>query len=155
VEDAMKILVPVDGSAHSLKALEIAADFAKTRQAEIYVISVAASIGSMEDHEISPSRRERHEEILREHAEAAIKVARELLEARQVDVKFSQTVSTSVSVPDAIIDFAEDEQIDLIVIGSRGLSVSSRFKIGSIANQVVRYCPCSVYLVKMPAAARA
>jgi nucleotide-binding universal stress UspA family protein len=151
----MKILVPVDGSAHSLKALEIAADFAKTKQAEIYVISVAASIGGLEDHEISPHRRERHEEILQMRTEEAIKTARELLEARQVDIKISQTVLTTVSVADAIIDFAEDEKIDLIVIGSRGLSVSSRFKVGSIANQVVKYCPCSVYLVKIPATARA
>ncbi len=86
----MKILVPVDGSAHSLKALEIAADFAKTRQAEIYVISVTASIGGMEDHEISPHRRERHEEILQKRADEAIKTAREVLETQQVGVKFSQ-----------------------------------------------------------------
>lgn len=57
---------------------------------------------------------------------------------------------TSISVPDAIIDFAETEKIDLIVMGSRGLSVSSRFKLGSVATQVVKYSPCSVYLVKMP-----
>jgi nucleotide-binding universal stress UspA family protein len=105
----------------------------------------------MEDHEISPHRRERHEEILQERADEAIKTAREVLGRQQVDVRFSQTVSTTVSVPDAIIDFAEAEGIDLIVIGSRGLSVSSRFKMGSIANQVVKYCPCSVYLVKIPA----
>ncbi len=147
----MKILVPVDGSAHSLKALEIAADIAKTRRAEIYVISVTASIGGLEDHEISPHRRERHEEIVRELADAAIQKARELLATQKVEVKFSQTVSSAVSVPDAIIDFAEAEKIDLIVIGSLGLSVSSRFKIGSIASQVVKYSPCSVYLVKIPA----
>jgi nucleotide-binding universal stress UspA family protein len=150
----MKILVPVDGSAHSLKALEVAADFAKTWQAEIYVISVTASIGGMEDHEISPHRRERHEEILQQRADEAIKTAREVLRTRQVPIKIFETVSTAVSVPDAIIDFAEAEKIDLIVIGSRGLSVSSRFKMGSIANQVVKYSPCSVYLVKIPAPAQ-
>lgn len=64
----------------------------------------------------------------------------------------AKAISTSVSVPDAIIDFAESEEIDLIVMGSRGLSSSSRFKIGSIASQVIKYCPCSVYLVKMPQA---
>lgn len=148
----MKILVPVDGSAHSLKALEIAADFAKTRQAEIYVISVTPSIGGMEDHEISPHRRERHEEILQKRADEAIETAREVLKTQQVGVKFSQTVSTTVSVADAIIDFAETEKIDLIILGSRGLSASSRLRGGSIANQVVKYSPCSVYVVKIPAA---
>jgi nucleotide-binding universal stress UspA family protein len=147
----MKILVPVDGSAHSLKALEIAADFAKTRQAEIYLISVTPSIGGMEDHEISPHRRERHEEILQKRADEAIKTAREVLGAQQVGVKISQTVSTTVSVADAVIDFAETEKIDLIILGSRGLSASSRLMGGSIANQVVKYSPCSVYVVKIPA----
>ncbi len=61
-------------------------------------------------------------------------------------------MSTAVSVPDAIIDFAEAEKIDLIVLGSRGLSASSRLRGGSIANQVVKYSPCSVYVVKIPAA---
>jgi nucleotide-binding universal stress UspA family protein len=147
----MKILVPVDGSAHSLKALEIAADFCRTRQAEIFVISVAPSIGGLEDHEISPHRRERHDEILQKRADEAIQSAREILQKQQVPVKVSQTVPTTASVADAVIDFAETEKIDLIVLGSRGLNVSSRFRVGSIANQVVRYSPCSVYLVKMPA----
>jgi len=147
----MKILVPVDGSAHSLKALEIAADFAKTRQAEIYVISVTPSIGGMEDHEISPHRRERHEEILQKRADEAIETAHEVLRTQQVGVKISQTVSTTVSVADAVIDFAETEKIDLIILGSRVLSASSRLRGDSIANQVVKYSPCSVYVVKIPA----
>ena len=147
----MKILVPVDGSAHSFKALEIAADFAKTKHAEIFVISVMPSIGGMEDHEISPHRRDRHDEVLQKRADEAIQTARDILMREQVEVKVSRTVPTMVSVPDAVIDFAESEKIDLIVLGSRGLNVSSRFKMGSIANQVVKYSPCSVYLVKMPA----
>ncbi len=146
----MKILVPVDGSEHSNKAVEVAVEFSKTKQADIYVISVAASIGGMEDHEISPARRDRHMEIYTRRADEALKQACDILKKEQVSCKYAQTLLTTVSVPDAIIDFAETEHIDLIVMGSRGLSTSSRFKVGSIANQVVRYCPCSVYLVKMP-----
>jgi nucleotide-binding universal stress UspA family protein len=147
----MKILVPVDGSAHSLKAIEIAADFARAQQAEIFVISVTSSIGGMEDHEISPHMRERHDEIVQKRADDAIQTAREILGKQQVAVKMSQIVSTTASVSDAIIDFAESERIDLTVLGSRGLSGSSKFRVGSIAYQVVKYSPCSVYLVKMPA----
>ncbi len=148
----MRVLIPVDGSAYSNRALEVAVDFAKTHQADLYVISVVPSIGGMEDHEISPHRRDRHEEILQQRADEAIKTARELLRDKEVSVRLSQTLSTSVSIPDAVIDFAEAENIDLIVLGSRGLSTSSRFKVGSIANQVVKYSPCSVYLVKIPTA---
>ena len=147
----MRILVPVDGSEHSLKALEIAADFARIKQADIYVISVASSAGGMDDHEIPPHSRERREETIQERADKALNCACEVLRKENVGVKISQTLSASVSVPDTIIDFAEAEHIDLIVIGSLGLSAPSGFKVGSIAKQVLRYSPCSVYLVRIAA----
>ena len=147
----MKVLVPVDGSAHSMEALSVAADLANARKADIFVISVAPSILGMEDHEISPARRDRHMEIAEKRAEDAVSVACDMLKKSGVVCKSAKAISTSVSVPDAIIDFAETEEIDLIVMGSRGLSGSSRFKMGSIATQVVKYSPCSVYLVKIPA----
>ena len=145
----MRVLVPVDGSEHSLKALEIAADFARIKQADIYVISVASNVGGVEDHEISPYNRERYDDVIRERADKAVNCACEVLEKEKVDVKISQTLSASVSIPDAIIEFAEAEQIDLIVLGSLGLSVPSGFRVGSIAKQVARYSPCSVYLVRL------
>ena len=84
-------------------------------------------------------------------ANTAVKHALEVLDAQNVVPSGSRTVATSISVPDAIIDFAETEKIDLVIMGSRGLSTSSRFKLGSVASQVMKYSPCSVYLVKMPA----
>ncbi len=132
-----------------MKGLEIAADFAKTKHADIFVISVAAGIGGMEDHEIPPARRDRYFEKVEKMANDAVNLACEFLAKEQVDSKCAKMVASSTSVPDAIIDFAENEKIDLIVLGSRGLTASSRFKVGSIANQVVKYSPCSVYLVKM------
>ncbi|MCE5336484.1 MAG: universal stress protein [Desulfobacteraceae bacterium] len=145
----MKILVPVDGSDYSTEALKVAIECAKAKATRIHVISVVQSIGGMDDHEISPARRDRHEEILRARAVEAVNAACDLLGKANVVVASQSTIS-SVSIPEAIIEFAETEEIDLIIIGSRGLSQSSRFKIGSIANQVVRYSPCSVYLVKKP-----
>jgi nucleotide-binding universal stress UspA family protein len=146
----MKVLVPVDGSAYSMEALNVALDVVNAKNAELYVISVVPFIGGMEDHEISPARRDRHFGIVEKRAEEAIAVACEVLKKAGVVPKCSKAISTSISVPDAIIDFAETEGIDLIVMGSRGLSTSSRFKIGSIATQVIKYSPCSVYLVKIP-----
>jgi nucleotide-binding universal stress UspA family protein len=147
----MKVLVPVDGSAHSMEALNVAADFANAMKAEVFVISVAPSILGMEDHEISPARRDRHMELAEKRAEDAVALACDALKKSGAVSRCAKAISTSISVPDAIIDFAETEGIDLIVIGSRGLSTSSRFKIGSIATQVVKYSPCSVYLVKIAA----
>ncbi len=148
----MKILVPVDGSTHSMEALKVAADCAKLKTAQIYVISVVPFVGGLEDHEISPARMERTMGRMEQIAGEAVKKACDCLAADNLLSQCSsQTIMASVSVPDAIIDFAETENIDLIVIGSRGLSSSSRFKLGSVASQIAKYSPCSVYLVKSSA----
>lgn len=145
----MKIMVPVDGSKYSMEALKVAMDFAKMKSAEICVISVAPYIGGMNDHEISPARRERHMDTLEKYADEIVKKACDVLSAENISTSSCRTLLTSISVPDAIIDFAEKEKIDLIVMGSKGLSTSSRFKMGSVASQVAKYSPCSVYLVKI------
>jgi len=147
----MRVLVPVDGSIHSTEALKVAVEYVKFKGAEINVISVVPFIGGMEDHEISPSRRERHMEGIGKLADEAVKKACEVLSAESVTTSCAKTIVTSISIPDAIIDFAETEKIDLIVMGSRGLSTSARFKMGSVASQVAKHSSCSVYLVKMPA----
>lgn len=131
----MKILVPVDGSSHSMEALKTAMDFVSTKQAAIAVISVVPFIGGMEDHEISPSRRERHMEGFEKLSNDAVKQACDMMNQANVTPTAAKTVVASSSVPDAIIDFAEEEKVDLIIMGSRGLSASSRFKLGSVATQ--------------------
>ena len=147
----MKILVPVDGSKYALEALNVAVDFAKTKGGEISVISVVPYIGGMDDHEISPARRERHMETFEKRADEIVKQACDVLHAASVTSSCTRNIVTSVSIADAIIDFAETEKINLIIMGSRGLSPSTTFKLGSVASQVAKNSPCSVYLVKAPA----
>ncbi len=144
----MKVLVPVDGSIHATDALKVAIDYAKIKGAEIYIVSVVPFIGGMEDHEISPARKERVVDGLEKRANEIVKEACDVLAAEKVISSCARSVVTSISVPDAIIDFAEAEKMDLIIMGSRGLSTSSRFRMGSVASQVAKYSPCSVYLVK-------
>ena len=146
----MKILVPVDGSEYALEALRVAIDFVKTKGASIALISVVPYIGGMDDHEISPARRERHMDGLQKRADEIVKQACAVVDAEQVAASCTKHTVTSVSAAEAISDYAETEKIDLIVMGSRGLSPSARFKIGSVASQVAKYSPCSVYLVKLP-----
>jgi nucleotide-binding universal stress UspA family protein len=145
----MKILVPVDGSVYSLEAVKVALEFVKMKGAEVFVISVIPYIGGMEEHEISPARRDRHMEAFGIAAEEAVKKACDFLSAAGIQCASSQSILAPASVPDAIIDFAEKEGMDLIVMGSRGMSPSARFKLGSVASQVAKYSPCSIHLVKM------
>lgn len=144
----MKILVPIDGSRYSEEALKIAVDYAKTKGANICLISVSPFIQDL-DLEISAFEREKLNETFAMRADYIVQQASSILAGEDVISTCKQVEMTS-SIPDAIIDYADKEKIDLIIIGSRGLSKSSRFKMGSVASKVVTHSLCSVYVVKLP-----
>ncbi len=49
---------------------------------------------------------------------------------------------------DAIIDVAEEQGTDLIVIGNKGMTGARRFLLGSVPNKVSHHAPCSVLIVR-------
>ena len=53
-----------------------------------------------------------------------------------------------MSVPDTIIDYAENQNIDLIVVGSRGRSDFKKLLLGSVASTIVTYATCPVLVTK-------
>ena len=143
----MKILVPVDGSKYSMEALNVAVDFAKTKGANVCLVNVVPELAGV-DLEISAAERERLLERLTQRADYVVQQACGILAGEGI-ISTCRAIVSSTSVPDAIIDYAEKEKIDLIIIGSRGLSASSRFRMGSVASKVTRHSPCSVYVVKL------
>lgn len=142
----MKILVPIDGSIHSNTALKVAAQQAKAFGGQICIINVVPSYDGI-DLEISASAREKLSERLTKKSEQIMEDANRMLTEMGVSPVCSKVIVGS-SIADSIIQYAEEEKIELIIMGSLGLSASSRFKIGSVSSTVVRYAPCSVYVVK-------
>ena len=64
------------------------------------------------------------------------------------DIPLRTELIASSSVVGGIIDFAEKENIDLIVVGTRGRSGLKRLLLGSVASGVVNYAHCPVMIVK-------
>lgn len=142
----MKILVPVDGSKYSTEALYTAISYAKKLGAELYVVTVVPWTEDI-DFEITVTDREVLRKGIEERGESIVNKACDIIAGENIK-SYCKAIITSISVPDAIIDFTEKEKIDLVVIGSRGLTPSERFMMGSVASQVVRRSPCSVYVVR-------
>jgi nucleotide-binding universal stress UspA family protein len=142
----MKILVPLDGSKYSLAALYTAIDYAKAKVAELYLLTVTPWLEDI-DLEISASERENLRKSMEQRGDNIVNKACDVSAGEGIKA-YCKAVISATSVPDTIIDFAEREKIDLIIIGSYGLSPSSRFTMGSVASQVVKHSPCSVYVVK-------
>ena len=144
----MKILVPVDGSKHSLEGIKVAAHFAKAKNAETTIMTIIPSVADI-DLELSPSERDRLLESMKRRGEDVLKKAVELSKSRGV-TKVNTVLSTAASAAHEIVNFSEKEKIDLIVIGSKGLGATARFFLGSVAANVVRHSPCCVYVAREP-----
>jgi nucleotide-binding universal stress UspA family protein len=136
----MKILVPVDGSAYSMKAVETACDLAKAQApATVVLTAVAVQIPELEYGVYIAEK-------MKVIAEAALVKAKEVAQGKGVTAEV--ILATGASPADEIVKAAKDQQADLIVIGSRGLAGKTRSFLGSTASQVVTYSPCSVLVVK-------
>ena len=142
----MKILVPVDGSKHAEAALYAAIDLLKSKEGELFVLTVVPSFEAF-DLELSASSRDSLKKDFEAKGGRVVNRACDIATGEGVKVHCKAEVSAT-SIPDAIVAFAEKEGVDLVVIGSRGLSPASRFRMGSVASKVVRHAPCSVYVVK-------
>ena len=136
----MKILVPVDGSAYSLKAVETACDLAQAKApSSVVLIAVAIQIPELEEGIYIAEK-------MKAQAEIALAKAKDVAQAQGVTADV--ILATGASPVDEIVQAAKDQQADLIVIGSRGLAGKTRSFLGSTASQVVTYSPCSVLVVK-------
>lgn len=60
----------------------------------------------------------------------------------------AEIIEGSISVEGTIVDYAENENIDLIVIDTRGRSGFKRMLLGSVASKVVTYATCPVLVIK-------
>ncbi len=144
----MKVLVPVDGSKHSFEGIRVASHYAKTRNAQVYLITVIPTVADV-DLELSAAERDRLLESMKSRGQELL--VKSLDQMKACGVSDVNTVLAAAPSPaHEIVSFAEKEKINLIIIGSRGRNANHRFSIGSVAVSVVGHSPCCVYVVKDP-----
>lgn len=81
----------------------------------------------------------------REDVDATLQATAEEIRAQGVDV----TIWARQGDPaDAILDVAEEQNADLIVVGNRGMTGAKRFLLGSVPNKISHHAPCSVLIIR-------
>jgi nucleotide-binding universal stress UspA family protein len=140
------ILWPTDFSHEALDALLYADIFAREFGAGITALHVAPDLSLALYDEASPSVQEeliRQMDVSRKDARASIQ---ELAQKKSISLK--KIVVAEGSPSKKIIETAEKEKTDLIVMGKRGLSLLEKILVGSVANHVLRHSPVPVLLTK-------
>jgi nucleotide-binding universal stress UspA family protein len=142
------ILVGTDGSETARTAVHYAIDMARELGARLQIVSA---------YEPVPAQRLREEQLElprdaqwmvgpREDVLAVLEDAEQ--EARQAGVADVEVFARQGDAADAIIDVAEEQRSDLIVVGNRGMTGAKRFLLGSVPNKVSHHAPCSVLIVR-------
>ncbi len=143
-----KILVAVDGSSHSKRAIDAAIDLTKRYQASVLLLHVIRDFSLPKEllemisaGEVTASRRE----ILENSAEIILGDAREKFQ----EVGLSDITSDFLMGDPAstIDDYAEQNGVDLIVIGYRGLGTHGKM-LGSVARKLTNLTTVSCLIVR-------
>ena len=142
-----KILVPLDGSEFSYKALDYAIDIAKKFSSELLLVHIVPtttafltgpdSLGSSLLIDLKKQLEESGHRILTTG------------EARANKVEVNVTTKIDYGNPvDKILNMVKEEKIDLVVMGHRGLGRAGRFFLGSVSDNVSRNVTCPILIVK-------
>ncbi|MGA8566074.1 MAG: universal stress protein [Nitrososphaeraceae archaeon] len=130
-----KILVAVDGSETSSKAAENASELAEKYGADL----VALHTPNIKSSEIF--------DLAKQYGQKIVDEVKHEASAKKLNVQ-TEVLWDVGSVTKAIVEYAENNNANLIVLGTRGISGIKRMLLGSTASGVVTYSHCPVMVVK-------
>lgn len=138
-----KILVPVDGSDNSLRALNAALLLSEKIGSEVTAIHVMEDI---------PVLHIQSEKLLRKLIED-FKKESQLILSKCSDIAAKKGISLNTNLlqgnaGSTILDFCENGKFDVIVMGSRGMGKFKELVLGSVSSKVVHHASCPVMIIR-------
>jgi len=144
-----RILVALDGSDQSKKALELAVDLAKMWNATIYLIHVQERLKMPKEFEkyakverIPPSN------YFAMVCERNQFLGEGLTRVKEAGVKAADPICVQGDPTASILNAAKRNKIDLIIMGSRGLGLFKKAVVGSVCSKVFHNSSCTTIAVK-------
>jgi nucleotide-binding universal stress UspA family protein len=141
------IVVGTDGSDTATQAVRQAVDLARDVGAKIELVSAYEPVSSQR---LSGERLEAPEDLQwtinpREDVDSTLEQAAATARDAGVEVNI---YARQGDPADAILDVAEEQEADLIVVGNKGMTGAKRFLLGSVPNKVSHHAPCSVLIIR-------
>ena len=141
------IVVGTDGSETAAEAVNQASELAKAVGARVHLVSAYEPVGGQR---LKEERQQIPEDMQwmvnpREDVDNTLAAAEEQLKEAGVDVA---VFARQGDPADAILDVAEEQDADLIIVGNKGMSGAKRFLLGSVPNKVSHHAPCSVMIIR-------
>lgn len=142
-----KIVVGTDGSDTAAQAVVQAGELAEKLGAALVIVSAFDPVSNArldKEREGAPSDVEWSINE-REDVDAMLGQVGAPLKERGIEIKVTARQGNPA---DAILDVAEEEHADLIIVGNKGMAGARRFLLGSVPNKISHHAPCSVMIVR-------
>ena len=145
-----KLLVPIDFSENSKKALIYAVRLAQRNNSSLILFHVfeppefVRQLPQDYSYESNEEMRKLFDAASRQSEERLVKLSRDVQESN-VKIETSQRLGTPY---EEIVKFAKEKEVDLIVIATHGYTGLKHFLLGSTAERVVNASPCPVLVVR-------
>jgi nucleotide-binding universal stress UspA family protein len=141
------MVVGTDGSDTASEAVRQAAELATKLGAKVHLVSAYEPVS---EGRLREERQQVPGDLQwmvnpREDVNQTLDGAAERLRSSGVEV---ETHAREGDPADAILDVAEEQDADLIVVGNKGMTGAKRFLLGSVPNKISHHAPCSVMIIR-------
>jgi len=144
----MKMLVCADGSEVSRKAIKEAARIAANfKEIEVCILNVQREM-SLPLHTDEVEMRQLLKRFMLEYETKSNSILQEAVKIFGESGIRAEAVSKRGHTSSTILRFAAEEKVDLILLGSRGVSGPKKLLLGSVSNTVAQEAKCNVLIVK-------
>ncbi|GBF33886.1 universal stress protein UspA [Desulfocucumis palustris] len=140
-----RVLVPYDGSDTALKAVNYAAGLAQKNPETEITLMLVVNIGNLDYFEASLDTKEKFIQSSMEYQEPILDKARSILEQKNIPVN---AVLVAGDPAAKINEYANNNNIDSIIMGTRGLGSLTGMVLGSVSHKVIHLTDKPVTLIK-------
>ncbi len=141
-----KVVVPIDGSGWSERAIPHAVDIARAHDAEIILLHVFRPPVHEYTDQIALAGQQEQLDQIRENVKTHLMSVRNTLRNEQLNVRVQMIEGTGVA--SLICDYVNEEDADLVVMCTHGRGGLARFMFGSVAHKVMQEVRVPVLLIR-------
>lgn len=141
-----KILMPIDTSGYSEKILAYGISLGKVWGAQLTAIHVIDPGRGVPGGRVKEKEMEREEQAKREGM-LILDAINPMISKQGINIK-KEIIEKSDSIAKAIIGYAKQNDYDVIIVGTKGMTTVEEFFLGSVANNVIHHAHCPVFAIR-------
>jgi len=142
-----RIVVGTDGSETAKEAVQTAIELAKLTKAKLEIVSAYEPIPSARLKEEGEGISGDVSHVVNARGDVQFVLDKAAADAKKAKVDVV-THPREGDPADAILDVAEENGADLVIIGNKGMTGAKRFLLGSVPNKISHHSPCDVWIVR-------